>query len=271
MSLKVPRYWVPFGGEINLFEDGFIPDPGGDWSSKYIPEALPLSKIPERGLILIGEPGLGKTTALRAEYRRVSKELGEEGEERGLAHWVGLGETRDPVQLRDAIFGAEQFERWRRSDDLTLHLFLDSLDEARLKIERVADLLISGLEGVDFSRLVLRLSCRSADRQIELEQTLRQRFGKEQFAIRELAPLSRNDVLRLAEDRSSTPSGRFAKSRSVVQPLAMTPVSLGFLLDALGESGELPRDRAAIYDQGLRQLAREPDEERRAAEPLATA
>src|SRR6201999_615981 len=92
-----------------------------------------------------------------------------------------------------AIFESEQFQEWLRGDG-RLHLFLDSLDEARMRLETAAKILIQGLEEAPHKRLSIRLSCRSADRHEALEGELRGWFAGERFAVRELAPLTRADV-----------------------------------------------------------------------------
>lgn len=239
-----------------------MPDLTG-WLSAAVPDAKRLSDVSDvRCLILIGEPGLGKTAAVRAEYDRVRAEL--QHNDRALL--IELGFTRRASELEVAIFDSPQFTQWLAGDG-RLHLFLDSLDEARLRVEHVAKRLLRGLEGAPVGRLSLRLSCRSADRHLGLEQELQQRFGAESYAVRELAPLTRGDIAAAARSRGLDPD---AFVREVIerelQPLAMVPESLRFLLDVAQEHGSVPRSRAEAFEQGLRLLAREPDEDRRDGE-----
>jgi hypothetical protein len=163
-----------------------MPDPEGPLAAG-LPEAKSLVDLRDTHcLVLIGEPGLGKTTAMKAEYRSIATSL--LPEDRSLL--VELGFTRIATELRDAIFGSDEFREWLAGEG-RFFLFLDSLDEALLRIEHVAKLLLEGLEGVPFGRLVVRLSCRSADRHPHLEAELRQHFGEKRFEVRELAPLTR--------------------------------------------------------------------------------
>lgn len=239
-----------------------MPDLSG-WLSAAVPGAKRLADVSDvRCLILIGEPGLGKTTAMRAEYERVRAEL--QHNDRALL--IELGFTRRASELEVAIFDSPQFTQWLDGDG-RLHLFLDSLDEARLRVEHVAKRLLRGLEGAPVGRLSLRLSCRSADRHLGLEQELQQRFGSESYAVRELAPLTRGDVAAAARSRGLDPD-TFVREviERELQPLAMVPESLRFLLDVAQEHGSVPRSRAEAFEQGLRLLAREPDEDRRDGE-----
>jgi hypothetical protein len=259
IGYEAARFWLPEGQEIPVFDAGFMPDPAGFWSGA-VPDGRPLAGLSDIAcLILIGEPGLGKSTALRAEYERIQVELGNEDR----AHFVELGCTRQAETLREEIFGSPEYTGWLAGEG-RLHLFLDSLDEARLRIEHAARLLLQGLDGAPHGRLVLRLSCRSADRQHEFEQELRQRFEPDNFAVRELAPLRRVDIVAAASARGL--DGEAIVGEVIVrelQPLAMVPEALNFLLDVAEESGTVPASRREAFEQGLALLSREPDEERR--------
>jgi hypothetical protein len=267
-DLCAPRFWIPEGSEIALLDNGFMPDPEGRWTSAYVPEVESLEEIRAPCLILIGEPGLGKTTALKVEFARIESEL--TGDDR--AHWVALGDTRDRGELRAAIFEADVFREWIEAEEGTLHLFLDSLDEARVHITRVASLLIEGLATAPVSRLILRLTCRSADRHQGLEAELEKRFaGEGEFEVWELAPLTKRDVVAAGGARGLDGEAILGEiiSRGL-QPLAMIPESLEFLLDAAARTGELPASRAEAFGKGLLLLAEEADEDRRRDRDEAT-
>jgi hypothetical protein len=257
---EAPRYWIPQGKEIPLYDDGFIPDPEDELGAAAMPETLPLDELHDIDcLILIGEPGLGKTTAMKDEYEGTVCFL--RPEDRAL--FVELGFTRVGAELREAIFGSDEFKEWLEGEG-KLFLFLDSLDEARMRIEHVAKLLLQGLEEVPFGRLVIRLSCRSADRHANLEAELRKRFGEDRFEVRELAPLTRLAVSGAARAQGLDGEAFLQEVISKkLQPLAMVPESLKFLLSVTKESGALPERRVEAFEQGLLLLAREPDEDRR--------
>jgi ABC-type nitrate/sulfonate/bicarbonate transport system ATPase subunit len=88
-----------------------------------MPEARTYSAIESIGcLILIGEPGLGKSTALGREVERLEAE--------GAAKLaVDLSRTSEEGRLRDAIFGSRQWRDWLHGNH-HLHALFDSLDFA---------------------------------------------------------------------------------------------------------------------------------------------
>ena len=260
MSYLAPRYWVAPDQPVTLADGGFLPDPEHDVAAAFNPAVTSFEAISGIDcLILLGEPGLGKTTALRAEHGVAAAQA--EGPD--LVRLFDLGATGLEDELRERLFGDASFSSWL-SGSAVLHLFLDSLDEARIRIETVADLICDGLDGADFGRLRLRLTCRSADRHYRLEQFLADRFGEDRFAVRELVPLRRVDVAATAQAAGLDPTPFVADIVArELQPLAIRPLTLRFLVDAARSGGALPATATELYDRGCRLLVREPDEDRR--------
>src|ERR1700737_1993675 len=61
------RFWVPLGGSISCGNDGqgFLDDPESDFGKHLNPIVCDLLTLLDRSpLVLCGEPGIGKTTAL---------------------------------------------------------------------------------------------------------------------------------------------------------------------------------------------------------------
>jgi hypothetical protein len=260
MTIVVPRFWVPFGAEISLADGGFLPDPTDEMSSFYNEGAAELSELEQVPcLMLLGEPGAGKTTALAGEYERRRDLLADAD---GDVLFVNLGATREETTLESRIFAAPEFTRWLDGDH-RMHLFLDSLDEARLRVETVARLLMEGFRNAPLERLRVRISCRTADRHATLEEFLSTGFAEGSFEVRELAPLRRRDVRTLAE-AAGVDSTRFIDSvfERDLQPLAITPLTLNLLLRIARKQGGPPSSRLEAYERGLRLLCAEPNEDR---------
>ena len=100
-----PRFWTTPGE--NMDEDFF------DRSSMFAlgANALQLSKLgDERCLVLLGEPGLGKSHAIEdavAEHRQSGD----------AAHLVDLGAYEDGESLIGAIVDDAAWREWRESED----------------------------------------------------------------------------------------------------------------------------------------------------------
>ena len=94
-----------------------------------------------RALILLGEPGIGKTTALADETERV-KELASSSK-RTVIH-ADLRAYSSEGLLYKQLFESPEFLAWL-GDDSELDLHLDSLDEALLRIDSIANLLANEL------------------------------------------------------------------------------------------------------------------------------
>ena len=256
MSQPIERLWIPHPGHWSPIDDGFLSEPQGPLAG-LAPATVRLSEIDARCVALIGEPGLGKTTALKAETVRVALQLG--SNDRLLS--VDLGTTRDETLLQRKIFGSPEWTDWERSDGV-IYLYLDAFDEARMRIDTVADLLQEGLATAAIERLVLRLTCRTADRLSGFEDYLKGRFGADDFLVLELAPLTKAQVMQAALDHGLQGTDFLQQILDrQLQPLAMIPMTLQMLLDKAVDGEELPRSRVELYREATLRLCE--DTERR--------
>lgn len=114
--------------------------------------------LAERCVVVLGEAGTGKTTEFREKARQLS-------EEARAAFFVSIEDLALKGLERSLGLADEAaFQRWR-STDARLHLFLDSLDEARLRGHRFVAALRQ-LErdlGRDLGRTSVILSSRVSD------------------------------------------------------------------------------------------------------------
>jgi predicted NACHT family NTPase len=70
------RFWCPRSGHINLADGGYLYDPEAEWGNAYNPDLVSfraISQIP--CLVLLGEPGIGKSQAIEREQDKVADEL----------------------------------------------------------------------------------------------------------------------------------------------------------------------------------------------------
>lgn len=260
-----PRYWSPLGKLSVYARGGFSPDFAEPAVRNAWPEPVSLEGLRDvPALVLLAEPGMGKTTDLLREYEAVESSSAAGSQETAL--WVPLGGTRQEDVLRSRIQGESVWNDWIAGAHV-LYLFLDALDEARLRVDTVAAVLREVLGGAPIERLRVRLTCRAADRLPEFEQFLEDLFPGLQR--RELLPLTRADLRRMAAERGLDPT-QVEKSvdRAELANLVACPATLIAMLDgAARNGGQLPRTRAEAQKQGMLALLSEPDQARRQVGP----
>jgi len=188
-QLNLQRFWYErsVGAEVGtqfLDSKGYLVEP---FSDPFVASVLvPFSAIsPYPCLVLLGDPGMGKTTALQAECKRIEATKSDY-----RTCWFDLADHSDEGTLRHQLFDNKSIAHWK-NDNSTLHLFLDSLDECQLRIETIAKSLIAELRGFDYplDRLRLRIICRTNSWDTTLEKRLKELFTT--VGIYQLAPLTK--------------------------------------------------------------------------------
>jgi len=146
------RYWCPRDGTIDLSDGGYLRVPHSD--------VVPFESISStQCLVLLGEPGMGKSFAMRAERQAIDSQIAQAG---GKTRWLDLREFGSEDRLIHELFGRQVLTEWKESN-YPLHIFLDSLDEALLRIDTISAILITELRQYPKERLYLRIACRTAD------------------------------------------------------------------------------------------------------------
>jgi hypothetical protein len=258
------RFWCPREGAFSLADDGFVADPEAtDWLSLN-PDLRSFDEIADVPcLALLGEPGIGKSTALQEAVDATEAAAVSSGDFVLSINLAGVGSD---AGLYRRIFDDPAFRTWDAAS-AHLHLFFDSLDEALLESGSIATVLLDELKRCDRDRLSLRIACRTAEWPERLDQGLPLLFGHDNFAALELVPLRRRDVEEAAqiEELDSEAFVRELLLREVV-PLTIKPVTLGFLFNLYREGGTFPRKQSELYRQGCFLLAGERDRDRRERE-----
>jgi hypothetical protein len=255
------RFWCPRNSAINLIDGGYLADPDASYGG-YLNPALrtfrDISWLP--CLALLGEPGIGKTEAMKADQAAVDAAVAAEG---GKTLRLDLRSCGSEQRLVDKLFGDPRFVSWMEGN-YRLHVFLDSLDECLLRIDTVASLLVDELRDCPVERLSLRIACRTAEWPMLLEEGLRELWPEEGFEAYELAPLRRADIVRAAEAEGINPKAFLrALDEAGAVPLAIKPVTLSFLTGSYRATGGFPTKQADLYEEGCLWLCEERNANRR--------
>jgi len=113
-----PRFWIPFGGSLDLSDSGFLSDPTDSRSPDRPVTLAALQSL--RWLALLGEPGIGKSTTLKEEADRVEA-LSKDGVLQ--CSYVDLRSFSSEAFLFQRVFESKKMTRWKTDDDRPLTTF----------------------------------------------------------------------------------------------------------------------------------------------------
>ncbi|MDG2990449.1 hypothetical protein L3556_05805 [Candidatus Synechococcus calcipolaris G9] len=258
------RFWCPRSGTINLADGGFLYDPDTEWGKACNPDLVSLEAIADVPcLVLLGEPGIGKSQELENLKAFTDTKICDSSQVLEL-------NLRSCTNLKEDLFKDETFTDWLKGS-CHLYLFLDSLDEGILNIPTLAAGLVDELKKSKYQnhidRLHLRLACRTFVFPAILEEGLKHLWKEANFAIYELAPLRRIDIIEAAKAEGLS-SDDFLKEidQKDVVPLAIKPITLGFLLNTYRKhNGQFPPNQKLyeLYLEGCQELCAEPKDKER--------
>ena len=257
------RFWAPRDGVIDLSDGGFLVDPEGEASRYSVQKLYTLTDLQHyRALALLGEPGIGKSMALGTEYAALQQ--GEPGPT--VPQFIDLRSFSSDGLLHSRVFGSPEFLAWEAGNS-DLALYLDSLDEALLRIDTVAALLADELPQHPTSRLSVRIACRTfAWPHAPLETAFQKIWGEAAVGVFELAPLRRRDVADAAKQQGIDPQRFIDEVQNAnAVPFAIKPLTLNLLFRLYERDGSLPSRRLELYTEGCLSLCEEHSANRRGA------
>ncbi len=241
------RYWAPRDGHYSL-SNGYLDDSliAREYGKSQAAVFEDFRHVP--CLVLLGEPGIGKSSAIEHEYT-LAKGVAVPGV--NDVRMVDLRKTGDQNSFYHEAFEHDEMAAWKNGSG-RMTLFIDSLDEGLMSMDRVAPILTKGLQELPIDRLHVRIACRTAEWPRGIEEALKGLWPKKgDLEFRELLQLSFSQVQAAAQARGFDP-GLFMPRLSTheLQPLAAKPITLNFLLEAFARSEALARTKTEVYEQG---------------------
>jgi predicted NACHT family NTPase len=257
MTIPWKRFWSPLGGTIYCGENGkgFLVDPEDSFGLNMNPGVFELTQLLDRQcLILLGEPGMGKSTTILSAKPEI---------ERGFSEgksclWVDFREVPDTNVFYRRTLDSTVWKAWVNGTD-KLTLVVDGIDEGVIKIPSFVAFLAGELESVDRSRLQVIMVCRTADWPQAEGQRLQLLWPddpeQQQF---EIAPLRHKDV-QLAAEHANVNRESFIQAvhEHHVVGLANRPVTLFMLLREFDSTGGFPGTHRDLYKLGCHRLCSE--------------
>ncbi|HEX8672338.1 MAG TPA: hypothetical protein VF710_10625, partial [Longimicrobium sp.] len=261
MHYEWERFWCPRESAFSLEDGGYLVDPTSEWGRGYHPHVVPFHELAAAPcLVLLGEPGMGKSTAVAREHARARQVARSAGYSPPL--FVDLRAYGSEDRLFNRLTTAADIQAWVESDAV-LDLFLDSLDECLLRVDTLAAMLPEVMESLPRDRLRLRVACRTGDWPQTLERALIRSWGEEHFGVYVLTPLRRVDAAAAAVANGLNPDDFLAEvAERAAEALANRPITLNFLIREKREGGRLPARRVDLYLRGCQFLAAENNDAR---------
>lgn len=272
------RYWSRRGDRPTLADEYLVP-PGQEVDWLMPRQTTTLRTLPQLAdvpcLVLLGDPGTGKSNEIRAEFERLNA-LGASDVKVKLLDL----KLRTESLIEKEVFKRNEFIGWTEGRH-ALVLFFDSMDECWRRVPELGPVILAEIEPylTDKTKkrfpLYLRLGCRAAEWREELENSLRMAIGEEtegkKVQIWELAPLTKEDV-KVAAKVTGLDADKFLAEVQAreVNAFAADPITLKMLLATAKEGGRLGCDRAEIYLKGCTLLCRDHHQPEKGAPRLMT-
>lgn len=259
------RYWIPHSTDSRALVSRLLPaNPASDY--------LTLAELSDRRLlVLLGEPGSGKSVEIRREKERIESQLGSSG----LVIFLdGRTTIHSEQTLRRMWFESDSWKTWQPSSE-DIWIFFDGFDEGVQHVSNLTEIIRYELSqtlqkgGDQVNRLFLRFASRTTGWQQNLSDVLigllypneiskSEDLAQHQYTFH-LAPPRWDDIQSAAESRGL--DGKQFRERvreENIESLALRPAQLEWLLNIFEAGGQLPQDKVKLYWEGILQLCQDP-------------
>jgi hypothetical protein len=269
------RYWYLIEKDKTDSERGFLFDSEKGFLNEYDVKQETCKTLDHyentHCLILLGEPGVGKSTEIIKEFERIKSKITNEErieevselqedvqlKKRVESLFVNLGSIQEIFDLYKELFESEIYIEWLKND-YDLYLFLDGLDEALTQINVLTSKLSEKLRAIPNlarHRLFLRISCRSLQWNDlgEFQKFLESFWNtSNDYQQLRLAPLSEQDVILAAISSEINNPNQFVAEiyNKNAEYFASDPTTLQMLINEFKKNSTLSSDQFEIYEKG---------------------
>ncbi|MCI4044021.1 hypothetical protein [Streptomyces sp. TRM75563] len=228
--------------------------------------ALPAVVAADGAMVVLGEPGAGKTSVLRHLVKTLPRVMDTWDPSTDACLWVAGGDLTENSYQDELGCHLDSLPPERDAADSAgvLWVVLDQVDESSLR-QRLPGRLKKSLRGRNTSRVRFLMACRTADYPQALTPVLSEAFGA--CWCVDLVPLSRDEAVALA-DSADVPGEALVTAAEEVGAavLAGVPLTLELLVLTYRVDGRLHGTPQDLFARGVAHLTEDHDQfrERRA-------
>lgn len=218
-------------------------------------------KEDDRWLVLLGEPGIGKSKTLIAEYERIKNIQN--------SIFINLRDFIDSKWFEEKITETNDFNEWNQNERKNrLYIFLDALDEAIIQSKQNINYILDFLSSIDGENLFIRMTCRSSEwpdfissRIVEILDVKKDEFEQENILV--LTPLTTTQIsFALETERINTEIFWGMVKNARISSLTMHPYTLKMLLSLYKHNYSIPTSKKDLFSKGAEILCQEHNQTR---------